>query len=244
MMLNVVPNELTDPLAGLPQVAAWQAEQLDRLGMDTDPRFSPLLTLAFTVPELAGEVSGVRFVGVSARSSAVEFPWEWLDGRPLVIVSLGTMNADAGREFLTESVRALAGRPDLEGIVVGDVSGAPNVLVQPEVPFVELVLRANTVVCHGGHNTVCESLSAGVPLVIAPIRDDQPIIAQQVVRAGAGERLRFGLAKAVHVAAAVDRALTDTELQGAAQRMRAAFASAGGAPAAADALEEVLVVHR
>ena len=43
-------------------------------------------------------------------------------------------------------------------------------------------------VTHGGHNTVCEALAHGLPLVVAPIRDDQPTVAAQVVQAGAGVR--------------------------------------------------------
>jgi UDP:flavonoid glycosyltransferase YjiC (YdhE family) len=49
----------------------------------------------------------------------------------------------------------------------------------------------SAVVCHGGHNTVCEAVAHGVPLVVTPIRDDQPIIARQVADAGAGIRLHF-----------------------------------------------------
>ena len=77
-------------------------------------------------------------------------------------------------------------------------------IVQAEVPQLDLLARAGAVICHAGHNTVCEALSFGVPLVTAPIRDDQPVIAQQVSEVGAGVRVRFGRATAAHLAAAVD----------------------------------------
>ena len=47
---------------------------------------------------------------------------------------------------------------------------APNVLVRPSVPQLELLPHLDAVVCHAGHNTVCEALAHGVPLVVAPIR--------------------------------------------------------------------------
>ncbi|MEO6629508.1 MAG: glycosyltransferase, partial [Aquihabitans sp.] len=57
--------------------------------------------------------------------------------------------------------------------------------------------------------TVCESLAAGLPLVLAPIRDDQPVVADQVVRAGAAVRVEFNRVKAPDLRSAILQALTD-----------------------------------
>lgn len=54
-----------------------------------------------------------------------------------------------------------------------------------ELPAGDLLPHAAAVRCHAGHNTVCEALARGVPLVLAPIEDDRPIVAQQVEWAGA-----------------------------------------------------------
>jgi UDP:flavonoid glycosyltransferase YjiC (YdhE family) len=94
-------------------------------------------------------------------------------------------------------------------------------------------------VSHAGHNTVCESLAHGLPLVVAPIRDDQPIVAQQVVDAGAGIRVKFGRVRAPELRSAVTALLDDETYRAAAQRIRASFAAAGGAAAAADRLEKL-----
>jgi UDP:flavonoid glycosyltransferase YjiC (YdhE family) len=95
------------------------------------------------------------------------------------------------------------------------------------------------VVSHAGHNTVCEALAHGLPLVVAPIRDDQPIIAGQVEAAGAGVRVRFGRVTAAGLRVAIDRVLSDPDLRAAAARLQASFAAAGGAPAAAAHLEQL-----
>jgi hypothetical protein len=253
--------ELSGQLAGLSGVDGWVIDQLDGLRhrlagpgpAGPDLRFSPYLVLVFSTTALvggelpAGKLAGagaVRFVGpaLTARPSTVDFPWSFLDpARPAVLVTLGTANAGAGGRFLAAAVDALAGRPRLQGVVVdpdGTVATPPgNVLVRPRVPQLQLLPRLSAVVCHGGHNTVCEALDHGLPLVLAPIRDDQPIVTEQVLAAGAGLRLRFGRATATQIGSAVDAVLIDTGYAAAARRVRDSFRAAGGAAAAAGHLE-------
>ncbi|MDQ7804610.1 glycosyltransferase [Amycolatopsis sp. A133] len=247
--------ELVDPLAGMPKVAEWVGSLLDGLRAritggrgEADPRFSPHGVLAFTTRELLGAATlppQVRLVGpaLGARPSTTEFPWEWLDPlRPTVLVSLGTANTSAGAGFLTAtaeafaetSARAVIADP---GGVLGEVP--PNVLVRPHVPQLPLLSRVDAVLCHAGHNTVCETLWHGLPLVVAPIRDDQPIVAAQVVAAGAGVRLRFGRADAPRIAAAVEEVLTEPSYRRAAETVAASFHAAGGSAAAAGHLEQL-----
>lgn len=250
--------EFTDPLSGLPKVREWLDERLAdlRAGIGdpagtTDPRFSPHLVLAFSTPELAGPRAGVRWVGpsIAARPSPSGFPWEWLDaGRATVLVTLGTANTDVGGRFLDVCRDALRERADrVQGVIVdpGRTLGAPgddkDVLVVPSVPQLALLERGvDAVVCHAGHNTVCEALWHGVPLVVAPIRDDQPVVAGQVADAGAGVRVRFGRVGARKLGAALDTVLDEPDCRTAADRIRTAFRGAGGARAAAVHLDELV----
>jgi UDP:flavonoid glycosyltransferase YjiC (YdhE family) len=238
--------ELLQPLAELPKVAAWLDGLLTGLRgrhgcaeATHDLRFSPYGVLAFSTAELVGPVHGkVVFVGPSITARPDDTPFPELDGRPVILVSLGTANADAGGPFLRTAVEALAGLPDHQGVVV-DPTGqltSDEVLVVPRVPQLTLLPRCAAVVCHAGHNTVCETLSHGVPLVVAPIRDDQPIVAQQVVAAGAGVRVRFGRVTAEQLRAAITEALGYAD---GARRIQSSFASAGGADAAANWLSEL-----
>ncbi|MFF9869690.1 glycosyltransferase [Streptomyces sp. NPDC013953] len=252
--------EFADALASMPRVAAWNdmllsdlRKRIGRPGGTCDPRFSPHLVLAFSTPELAGPAlrggDRIRWIGPSlaARPRPAAFPWHRLDPRrSLVLVTLGTANAGVGGRFLTEAagaVRARAGRvqavvADPEG-VLGARTGDPDVIALPVIPQLDLLEHAAAVVCHGGHNTVCEALWHGVPLVVAPIRDDQPVIAAQVAGAGAGVRIRFGRAGAAAIGAALDTVLGEQQVRAAAAAISAAFRAAGGATAAADHLERL-----
>ncbi|PRY40811.1 glycosyltransferase [Umezawaea tangerina] len=245
--------ELVDPLSGMPKVKTWLAERIDGLRGGSggpDPRFSPHGVLAFTTRELLGPVElphdDVWLVGPSVlpRPSTSDFPWEWIvEGTPTVLVTLGTANADAGHRFLAQAAQALSRLPVRAVLVDPDssLSEVPdNVLVRRHVPQLDLLPRVDAVVCHAGHNTVCESLWHGVPLVVAPIRDDQPIVAGQVVAAGAGVRVRFSRATSAHLADAITTVLDDTTgHRRAAAVVGDSFRAAGGAARAADHLEKV-----
>ncbi|MFK0286349.1 glycosyltransferase [Streptomyces sp. NPDC090499] len=243
---------------GIPKVAEWLRDRLAELrgrigdpAGTADPRFSPHLTLAFTTPELAGPTDrpAVRYVGpsISERPVADGFPWDWLDpSRERVLVSLGTANADVGGRFLAECVAAVRDRADRVQALVADPGGTlppaaddKDILILPSLPQLPLLERVDAVVCHAGHNTVCEALWHGVPLVVAPIRDDQPVIAGQVVDAGAGLRVRFGRVTAPRLGEALDTVLYEPGPRTAAARIRTAFRAAGGAPAAATHLERL-----
>lgn len=245
-------GEFADPLAGLPKMRQWQDDQLldlrKRFGDPTvsgDLRFSPHLVLAFTTEAMVGDASEfdfpVSFVGPVRRPAPEGLPPSLPDSDgPLVFVSLGTMNADAGRRFLEECVAALRTRPELRAVVVDPAKtitdAPPHVIVQPFVDQLAVLAHADVVVCHGGHNTVCETLACGLPLVIAPIRDDQPVIAEQVTRAGAGLRVRFDRVRAEQIGQAIDTVLADSDYRTAARRIQRSFEQAGGVSAAADQL--------
>ncbi|KQX67774.1 MULTISPECIES: glycosyltransferase [unclassified Streptomyces] len=253
--------EFTDPLAGLPKVGEWLDRRLAGLRSaigdpagDADPRFSPHLVLAFSTPELAGEAhDGVRWVGpsVTARPSAAGFPWEWLDdGRATVLVTLGTANTDVGGRFLEVCRDVLRERADrVQGVIVDPGRTLQprgedkDLLILPSVPQLALLERlekaSGAVLCHAGHNTVCEALWHGVPLVVAPIRDDQPVVAGQVTDAGAGLRVRFGRVTVRQLGAALDSVLDEPGYRAAADRIRTAFRAAGGSSTAATHLEDL-----
>jgi MGT family glycosyltransferase len=254
--------EFTRPFADFPKVGGWVTDQISALlaeyetgssaALDWDPRFSEQLVLIFSTPELVG--NGAEFPGhhayvgpaFGARPTAGDFPWRRLDpDRSRVLVSLGTLNREAGARFyacVLEAAERLRDRAQLVLAAPAALTGPvpDHVLLRDTVPQLALLPHLDAVVGHGGHNTVCEALAHGLPLVVAPIRDDQPIVAHQVVAAGAGVRVRFGRARARELYEAIDAVLGDPAYRRAARRIQASFAAAGGAAAAADRLEKLI----
>ncbi|MBT2388570.1 glycosyltransferase [Streptomyces sp. ISL-1] len=251
--------EFTRPFAGFPKVGRWVADEiagfLAACGAPAgwDPRFSDRLVLVFSTPELLGADEAVpdhhAFVGPAfgSRPGDASFPWRRLDPvRRRVLVSLGTLNREAGGRFYAAVLRAAERLADHAQFIVAapaDLVGRvreDHVLLQEYVPQLPLLPHLDAVVCHGGHNTVCEALAHGLPLVVAPVRDDQPIVAQQVAAAGAGIRVRFGRPRTEEIHTALNAVLDDPDHHRAARRIQASFAAAGGAAAAADRLEKLL----
>ncbi len=214
---------VVDPLSDLPVVKEWvQAQVADlqvRAGLPVvrDADLSPDRVIVFSTEMLVGASepfpAHYRFVGpsISDRPDATPFPWELLDaparapsgaGRPpRVFVSLGTVSAEVGAAFYATVVAALGDQP-VQVILAAPPDQVPETpssfIVRARVPQLALLPRVDAVVCHAGHNTVCEALAHGLPLVVAPIRDDQPVIAGQVVRAGAGGAIRSGSSRWNH----------------------------------------------
>ncbi len=244
--------ELVDPFAAMPGLRQWADGLLvdvqrahGVVDADADAvRFSPHLVLAFTTAALCGAgrewPDHWAFVGPAAGARPEDerdLDWPWPDdGTRTVLVSLGTVNAEAGGRFFPVVAEALAGT-GIRSLVVAPPGLVPDpppgMVVRSRVPQLAVLPRVDAVVSHAGHNTVVETLAHGLPLVVAPIRDDQPVVAQQVVGCGAGIRVRFGRVRAPELRAAVTEVIDDPRYRQAAVRVQQSFAAAGGAPAAA-----------
>ncbi|BDU18888.1 glycosyltransferase [Dyella sp. GSA-30] len=215
----------------------------------SDPRFSPFGTLLFSSCALTGalpthpQIAGVG-CSIKHRSETAAFPWEKLDRRRKVLVSLGTLNDLAGKSFLEEAWLACHERRETIQTILLDPSDSmervsdDDILVLRRVPQLALLEHLDAIVCHGGQNTISEAISHGVPLVVAPIRDDQPMNAAQVVDAGVGVRVRFGRPRAAAIGAAIDRVLGDPAYRAAALDIQPSMAN--GTDRAADAVEHFL----
>ncbi|WUH92891.1 glycosyltransferase [Streptomyces sp. NBC_00433] len=252
--------ELTRPYRALPEVEAWLHRQMaaawTAAGMPGEPphdlRFSPHLLIAFTGTALNGPLDwpgNAVLVGpaLAPRPPDTSFPWDWLDpGRRHVLVTVGTLSMDLAQDFHARVLQAL--RPiggSVQAIVVapdGTVPDPPegDVLVRSRVPVLDLMPQLDAVVSHGGLNTVCEALAHGVPLVVAPIKGDQPINAARVAAVGAGRRVRFASVRPKTLREELLAVLDDPAYRAAAHRVRDSFAAAGGAAAAARHLEQLL----
>jgi MGT family glycosyltransferase len=250
------PGELLRP-PGMREVEAWVRDQMTAFQLacgvsdPADLRFSDRLVLVFTTAALIGDTRGfgARYVFTGpalARRPDREssFPWEWLDpARRHLLVTLGTLSGPAGPRFFRTVIDALADLGgELQAVLAGPAGAQapPHILLAGHVPQLALLPHMDAVVCHGGQNTVCEALASGLPLVVTPMRHDQPIIARQVADAGAGIALRIDELRATELRLAVRAVLDDPSYRDAAGMVRDSFTAAGGAAAAADHLETLV----
>ncbi|MEO7261320.1 MAG: glycosyltransferase [Jatrophihabitantaceae bacterium] len=243
--------ELTPPSWELPGHQEWVAEQLARLwakaGLPVDAaidlRFSPYLVLALTSSALVGTAPlppRCRLVGpvLGERPTDPAFPWQdWDLDRQHVLITVGTLAEHLARDFYARMLAALeplAGQ--VQPVLVAPAEVVPDppgwLLVAARVPMLDLLPELDAVVCHGGMGTVTEALTHGVPLVVAPIRHDQPAVAAQVARAGAGIAVSFSSASAAELGSAVTAVLTEPAYRAAAHRVAESFTAAGGGAAA------------
>ncbi len=188
------------------------------------------------------------FVDEAARPP-VEFPWEQLDGRPLIYASLGTtLQGDPSTfRFISEAcegldaqlVISLGGRRDLE--MFRGLPGKP--LVVKNAPQLELLKRADVVITHAGPNTVFETLLQGKPMIALPKAFDQPAIAARLELLGVAEVLRIDRLTPSKIRAALVKVLNDSSYREAALALRDQLLSARGLERAADAIENALEIH-
>jgi len=124
----------------------------------------------------------------------VIFPWENLDGRPIIYACLGTLQnghahvfrkiAEACQGLNAQLVMSLGGG-SLSEATLGPLPGNPVVVAY--APQIQLLKRASLLITHGGLNTTLEAVGLGVPMVFIPIAHDQPGVASRMAWHGVGE---------------------------------------------------------
>ena len=244
---------LDDSLDAYPHVKQWIAGLFHRLQCDAGleavewPDRSPELVLLYVSRLYAGlhrsYPAHYRFVGpaVEGRIEKASFPWDALRSMPRVFASLGAQFVGRGARFFDALVEALADAP-LQVIVSapdGLLDRVPdNFIVRPWVPVLSLLPHVDAVVSHAG-TTLIEALLHGLPAVAAPIAHDQGYFASRAVALGTAVRVRFNRVTSAELRGGVETILDDVRYRNAALRVQQSFREAGGAMAAAQALEQL-----
>ena len=176
----------------------------------------------------------------------VAFPWERLDGRPLIYASLGTLQNRVADTFrmIAEACAALDAQLVLStgnGIApeaLGELPGGAVAVAY--APQLELLRRSACTITHAGLNTALDALSCGVPMVALPVTNEQPGIAARIAWTGAGEALRLPDATPRILGDAARRVQSEPGYRAAAERIRDSIQASGGAARAAELIERSL----
>jgi len=152
------------------------------------------------------------FLGSAVRKQRPpEHLEQWLDedrSTPLVYISFGSFLSVRG-DVLARVVAALETLPVRVALAIGSADRAvvgelpAGWLVREFLPQVALLERAALAVTHGGNNSVTESLTFGVPMLVLPFSTDQFAGAAAVENAGVGAVLDPNTATPAELRAAV-----------------------------------------
>lgn len=242
----------------LPMIHVWEGDQIIKfqksVGLDSDKRLdcSKLLTIVYTSKKLFGESdldNYYQFIGpvINRGDFTDDFDWcklQSMNNRPKILVTIGTtFDHSLKQQFLRKVTEAFEN--EMMGVVI--ISDPElfdyipdNFIVCKQIPQLKLIPLMDAVVCHGGHNTVCEALSYAKPLVVLPVAYDQSYVASTVVDSGSGIRLNFNRFKAQQLKDTVNKVLYDKKYSENAQTVQKSFEEAGGVTKAVKLLENIL----
>lgn len=177
--------------------------------------------------------------------TTIDFPWDWLDGRPLIYASMGTLQNAVSHVFrnIIDAVQDLPMQVVLsKGGGQVEVSGPipENVLLVEKAPQLRLLEKAKLVITHAGMNTALECLSHGVPMLCLPVTNDQPGVAKRAEYLGNGRVIPVRQVTTKRLRAELERMLNDDSFQRKADEFAANLASFDGLEMAAKLIEEAL----
>jgi len=199
-------------------------------------------------PYLDTVSKAVRFVGRTIDETApnAPFSFEQVKNRPLIYVSLGTLNND-DLAFFKNCIQAFIGTDYYVILSTGnriqpDAFGSlpENMAVYGWVPQTEVIKRAALFITHAGLNSIHDGLYFGVPLLLIPQQFEQYINAKRVVELGAGLILTSDQANVDSIRTNATRLLTDSHFKEEAKRIGETFRTAGGMSRAVDEIEALL----
>lgn len=183
------------------------------------------------------------------ESPSIPFPWDRLDGRPLIYASMGTLQN--GVHSIFETIAAAVSKLPVQLVITfgrpectppRELPGDP--LIVSYAPQRSLLRRASLAISHAGMNTVLESLSCGVPLVAIPITNDQPAIAARVSWMHAGEVVPLAELSVKTLRDAVKSVLGDEEYRQNARKVQSEIQELGGVRQAVNVVETALTSKR
>ena len=153
---------------------------------------------------------------VQPQVSSVMIPYKEMTG-PIIYISLGTIISN--KSFYRKCIEAFADQPVSVILSTGKVEPEKlgelpaNIYAYPFVSQLEVLDKCSLFITHGGMNSVCEAMTYGVPMLVLPILNDQPINAAQVVELKIGKRLRFLGVSAKELATGACSILADHEMK-------------------------------
>jgi MGT family glycosyltransferase len=178
-----------------------------------------------------------------ASHPTVPFPFEQLDGRPIIYVSFGTIFNQ--NKVLFQRIATAVKNLDAQTIItlgnslsVSDFWDYPkNILFVDYAPQYELLQQASLTIAHAGMNTTLDSLYFGVPMVALPISGDQHGVAARIAWTQTGETLAPRKRSVKHLQSTIKRVLNNPVYRHNVLGIQSDMKQAGGLRKAVEVIE-------
>jgi MGT family glycosyltransferase len=198
-------------------------------------RFFQFTAAAFEFPR-SDLPDTIEFVGsVSPRKSTPDWEPDWwqdLDrSRPIVLVTQGTIANQDLSELIEPTLVGLADQDLTVIVATGGIDPSKIAITIPDnakvvsfIPFDLALPEVDVFITNGGYGGVQQSLSLGVPIVVAGATEDKPFVAARVAWSGAGIDLATARPTPEQIGAAVQDILTKQTYRTQVQRLKHEFA--------------------
>lgn len=200
-----------------------------------------IYTSKYFIPHLENYDDSYIFIGppVYNKKYTVEFPFEKLEGKKVIYISMGTIFSNHSAELNQLFFKSFA---DFDGVVVMaayqvDLSAyeiPENFIIRDYVPQLEILKYTTVAITHSGMNSIGDLLYHKVPFVAIPLGADQFYLANRAQELGATIVLDIHNLNAGLLKDAVKEVLNNPDYHNNSNKISDSFIQAGGYEKAAD----------
>lgn len=176
-----------------------------------------------------------KFVGppVFERKENLDFPFERLEGRKVIYISLGTVFSNFNLALYSLFFSAFA---DMDAVIVmaayhvdlSQFTIPANFIVRNYIPQSALLKYADAAITHAGMNSISDLTNSNIPFVCIPLGADQPNLASRAEELGATIALDAATLTPAVLRASVEAVLADPSYLESIRKISTSFNEAGG----------------
>ncbi|MET3876907.1 macrolide family glycosyltransferase [Chitinophaga sp. OAE865] len=198
-------------------------------------------TSRYFAPDADDFDSSFKFVGppVSGRKENMDFPFEQLDGKRVIYISLGTVFSNYNEDLYRLFFKSFA---DMDAVIVMaayqvnlsqlDIPG--NFIVRNYVPQSALLKYTDAAITHAGMNSISDLIFSNTPFVAIPLGADQPLLAKRAEELGATISLDAQNLTPELLKQSIEKVLNDPAYRENIKKISDSFREAGGYPKAVE----------
>ncbi|KAK5111003.1 hypothetical protein LTR62_005378 [Meristemomyces frigidus] len=195
-----------------------------------------------------------RYIGTFTGANTLRSPPDWFSsfvendksGKPLLMVSQGTIAGGDVSELILPTIKACADLP-VRLIVCAVALQKPADFVLPEnckwaewIPYELLFPHVNLVVNNGGYSAICQAFAAGIPMVVAGLTEDKAEATARSAATGAAINLATQTPSVEHLRDAIQKVLQEPSYKAKAMGLKRDFAECDAVGSMIEGIQEMI----